>query len=194
MKTFSSEELAKELRKAGIKAKAYKRSPVSGANFIVSLTPGGKELFVYSKKGKAKFDLRLSKKHKQAVIYAEEEKRVLRPDNVPAGSKRQGEFFFVPITLSQTDINNINEVYNINARYPSSSGNNLEKDSTHFAQQMMVFKKGTKFANKVIVKGKIRDERKDRHAPLLLTKWHEVIRNNEVVIPFEEALKNRYWD
>lgn len=126
------------------------------------------------------------------VNSVKEARRSLRPDNVPPGSKRQGEFFFVPVNMNENDINNI--VQFKNASFCSDIHRALEKFSTHTAQEIILFNKTSRFYKKMIVKGKIKDRRKGRHHTLMLNSWHQVIRNKEIVIPFEEQLKNRYWD
>lgn len=141
----------------------------------------------------------------ERVHSVPEARELLRPNNVPKGSLRQGEFFFVPIELTREDMDYMfmralngkyKEVFN-EGRWNvklTKRRHRLESFSSHSASIKALFPKGHKYYNKTIVKGTIKDSRRGRHSTLHLDSWHEVIRNKEIVIPFEDDMKNRYWD
>lgn len=119
------------------------------------------------------------KKHVNTVKQAHDE---LKPSGLKAGYKRQGEWFFIPVS-KKMDI----ELTSKFMKQPRSyhlpyEGFALEQNSSHRSSFVMHHDK------KKYVRGKIRDTRKGMHAPLYLKVWHEVIRNNEVKV--EPTVRN----
>lgn len=88
------------------------------------------------------------------------------------GHKRQGEWFFNPVseTLSTQLTKNITRAVN----GPIDGKTSWNAPTTHNGLYLYHNKK--RYAI-----GMIRDSRKERHLPLFLPVWHEIIRNNEVV-------------
>jgi hypothetical protein len=119
---------------------------------------------------------------------------ILRPEGVPVGSPRQGEFFFVPISDEEVmhliGEASLNETY-VNMR--TKGRNQLERSSSHAASVLC------EIGDRKFARGTISDSRKSRHENLQLTQWHEVIRNTEIVPDFEKMREaqrrvTRYWD
>ncbi len=117
----------------------------------------------------------------------------LRPDTVPAGSPRHGEWFFVPVSDDKlwnalTDYVNDHLGYHIKEHV--INGNvELESGSTH--RSSMVTYNGRKYAF-----GTVKDTRNKRHANIELEGWHEVVRNLEVIVtPAQSQTQRRQnWD
>lgn len=111
---------------------------------------------------------------------------LLRPNNVPKGSLRQGEWFFVPATSQelsaiQTSLERRSSV----PRFVE-----LEPGSSHHALTATAGQ--TRFAIGIVT-----DSRKDHHKPLTLHNWHRVVRNREVTAPSASravAQRRVRWD
>lgn len=106
------------------------------------------------------------------------------PEARVPGTKRQGEWFFVPVRdhdVVETLMRRLNQV----------NYGPLEPGSSHHAP--MTTRNGRMYAI-----GTVMDNRFGRHAPLLLHEFHQVIRNREVnVAPTPRAqpqLRRRSWD
>jgi len=117
--------------------------------------------------------------------------KLLRPQGLKGSTKRQGEWFFEPCFIKncrELDQRLMSDL--TGPKYKRTINVLLERDSTHEAQLLV------RIGNETFVRGEINDHRKGRHHPLVLEDWHKVVRNNEVVIPFEEQLRGRarYWD
>lgn len=110
---------------------------------------------------------------KTPVETVEEAHKELRPKGISKDAVRQGEWFFDPVK-SEKEVALILEK---GSTYPY--GRNLEPNSSHRANIYISFNKQS------YVIGKIEDSRKDYHKPLVLTKLHKVVRNNEVVFKIE---------
>lgn len=109
------------------------------------------------------------------VVEAHE---ILRPASAKKdGTKRQGEWFFIPVSerLSKELFKHTDQL-----EYAM-----LEDGSTHVGSTL-IHGKGT------YAIGVIQDERKGRHEPLILTSWHQVRRNNEIEVKSQP--RTRYWD
>jgi hypothetical protein len=104
---------------------------------------------------------------------------VLRPNDVPEGSLRQGEWFFIPATEK--------EIAQVVASLSSETriGKNMERSSSHRGLVVPVPGLGR------FTIGTVQDSRSGRHAPLLLKDWHRIVRNTEIVI---SEPRSRYWD
>lgn len=120
------------------------------------------------------------KKQPKSVVDAHE---MLRPKDVPKGSIRQGEFFFVPATKKE-----VKKI--VKSRVFESRP--LELNSSHIASTTVMTGKNSHKVKYAI--GVVNDERgAKRHKPLILSSWHRVVRNNEIrVSPLPSA--NTYWD
>ncbi len=124
---------------------------------------------------------------------------VLRPDTVPVGSLRQGEWFFVPATQDEIDslYRHIADSTTVPKKHSWDSGPRftsyaMERGSSHHALIVTVPDVG-KFTI-----GIVKDGRKGHHKELVLPTWHKVIRNTEVVFaepktPQQRAMA-RTWD
>lgn len=106
---------------------------------------------------------------------------VLRPKGLNPGWKRQGEFFFSPLTkkelkkfhekhgrkLFQCNWGNVDEDYLLKF----NSDNDLE-ESDHFAANVFRGEKEAEYVYGYITY--------DRHKPVFLENWHRVYYNNEI--------------
>jgi len=108
-------------------------------------------------------------------------KELLPEQPLRKGYKRQGEWFFNPVdeTLDVALTKNIKEGFD-----GPIDGIWKFTPTTHNGFSMSHNKK--RYAI-----GTITDRRKDRHLPLFLPSWHEVIRNNEVEVIVS---KKKTWD
>lgn len=116
----------------------------------------------------------------------------LRPKGLSKKAKRQGEWFFEPVSerlniklMKRISESNIPKyVYN----YGKSINTvlNLENKSTHKCENQLKVD-GVKY-----VIGKVYDSRKGNHEDLVLTKWHKVVRNNERQFVFQTANSYKY--
>lgn len=109
---------------------------------------------------------------------------ILRPDDVPVGSTRQGEWFFVPV--SKTLAEKLDRIARTQPNKIYTDG--LESDSTHTAKQLLVYEK------KKYAIGYIHDDRVTHHKGLYLEGWHRVVRNREKVMPVLERNRRASWD
>lgn len=134
---------------------------------------------------KAPFICALPKTPKN-VAHAHE---ILRPRRVPKGSPRQGEFFFVPVSkkLEAQLTRILVDKDQGDAAMPLRGPTGLATD--HFAQFMQSLN------GKWYAFGTIQQDTRRRHEPLRLYSWHEVVPNNEVVLPASIEISNGgYWD
>lgn len=125
------------------------------------------------------------------VSTVDEAHDVLKPPEVKRTKqdwKRQGEWFFVPV-------GNQRLITQLNARIANAVFRPLEGGRQYGAgwsggssHQGLVLNYG----GKQYALGTIMDRRKGHHAPLILSKWHRVIRNREVAMP--ETERPRRWD
>jgi len=102
--------------------------------------------------------------------------------------KRQGEWFFNPVS-EKMQATLFSKMYNAEKlcldgiRHSTSSWfDERGEGNTH--EGMVLYHQ-----NKRYVIGAIKDRRVGRHKPLVLTKWHRVYRNNEVI-----TKENAVWD
>jgi len=118
---------------------------------------------------------------KKPVKTVQEARAELLPDGVTLkdGHKRQGEWFFNPV--SQKLSSELNR--NIHRAYHNSVDASRWGGTSHRAMIL-------EYGPKTYAIGMVTDRRKGRHEPLFLDGWHEVIRNNEV----EVAETNSTWD
>lgn len=115
---------------------------------------------------------------------------VLRPKEVPVGSPRQGEWFFV--RPAQKILDELEaQAGSIRARWldgidhtDKHSGIWDGSRTTHWAPQTLRYK------NAIYVCGYVIESRQSRHDPLYLTEWHRVYRNTELVTESQSAR----WD
>lgn len=117
---------------------------------------------------------------------------ILRPKNVPEGSLRQGEFFFLPVEDDKL-INTLNSRLTKKNSYgvllvSQKTARPLEVGSTHTGLITDTIDK------KLYVAGMVFDTRSTRHAPLMLPNWHEVVRNTEIVLPKNINRSRVRWD
>jgi hypothetical protein len=110
---------------------------------------------------------------------------------MPKGTKRQGEFFLVPV--SDEEVNKFMTENKLQVR----QGVPLEKHSNHKATYAIPasikkgyarYDKARAYGNVVYAKGSVYDNRGYRHAPVELgDTWHKVVRNNEKQIKLEPS-------
>lgn len=107
----------------------------------------------------------------------------LKPKNVKlkSGYKRQGEWFFNPVNkeLAQKLTRKIHK-----AMVAPLDGRLQWNPSSHRAMTITHDKK--RYAI-----GQVKDIRRGKHKPLMLDKWHEVVRNNEVRVTNQQSTT---WD
>lgn len=110
---------------------------------------------------------------------------LLKPNaaRVP-GTKRQGEWFFVPVEDEML-------LTTLMSRLKQVEYEPLERKSSHHAT--VLHHRARKYAI-----GLVMDNRTGRHAPLMLTGFHEVVRNREIAVAPTPARaaepQRRYWD
>jgi hypothetical protein len=140
----------------------------------------------------------------ERVTTVDEAHDALRPGEVPEGSLRQGEWFFVPATSDEVDqvyryiadssVNRSNN--NVSRRWwgggPRLTQYSMEAGSSHHGLVVTVPKVG-KFTI-----GIVKDRRTGHHNELVLPTWHKVVRNTEIVFrepktPAERQ-RTRTWD
>lgn len=120
------------------------------------------------------------------VDSVEEAHELLRPSRVAKGTIRQGEFFFKP--ASKTVVKSIEKAI-AGGRMPRMT--KLEAGSTHYTPCGIKMGQGKR---KLYALGCIADSRTGRHDNIILTEWHEVIRNTEVAAPRSMQRRAAYWD
>lgn len=101
----------------------------------------------------------------------------------PSQAKRQGEWFFVPISANERLL--INDALSNRGDQPFTS-DRLEPLSSHHASCLI------RVAGERYAVGVIHDTRGTRHAPLILPDWHRVMRNREITMP--QGVRRQYWD
>lgn len=110
------------------------------------------------------------------VVEAHE---LLKPVSAKAeGTKRQGEWFFIPVKTKKLQ----DALF---ARLSELNWGSLEQDSSHHGNTLI-------HGNATYAIGDVTDGRKGRHKPLVLTEWHRVQRNREVEVASQP--RQRYWD
>lgn len=141
----------------------------------------------------------------QRIETVQEAHEVLRPDIVPEGSPRQGEWFFVPAAPEEIDAlyrhmaDTSVEVAKKNTRSavwakqgPRVARWSMEQGSSHHAMVITVPDVGR------FTIGIVKDRRDGHHKELRFDSWHKVVRNTEVVIREpqtpQERQRARYWD
>jgi len=92
------------------------------------------------------------------------------------GYKRQGEFFFNPVSKELSKQLTFN-IHNVRKEAPLNFSFNYTNTSSHRGAVI-------RYNGKNYVIGKVWDTRKDRHNPLYLHDWYEVVRNNEVRVSY----------
>lgn len=97
---------------------------------------------------------------------------ILRPSEVPKGSPRHGEFFFVKIT-DKKKIALLDQRIRLRLDAGSLAGDWDDADTEHFAGVLTDLGEGESF-----VIGPIFG--KERHDRLMLSEWHKVVRNLEL--------------
>lgn len=105
---------------------------------------------------------------KKVVCSFDEAYKELLPKDVRLrkGYKRQGEWFFNPVPKKQQ-----RQLFqHMHKLCQRRLGN-----TTHMANTIKV-------GNNTYAIGVVKDDRKNRHKPLLLTEWHSVHRNNERIV------------
>ena len=110
---------------------------------------------------------------------------LLRGD-VPLNARRQGEWFFVPITEQERELV-LRRLGTHGLDLNDSWNPGLESGSTHTAP-CRVSVNGQRYAIGAVV-----DRRKGHHAPLILKDWHRIVRNAEIAVT-RMARRQRYWD
>lgn len=110
--------------------------------------------------------------------------RLLKPREArEPGTKRQGEWFFVPERNEIVQQRLMKDLPGMEHNVP------LEKGSSHVAEHLL------RWRARFYVLGTVSDTRRGRHAPLLLTEFHRVVRNREIVFtPTQTPQQRRYWD
>lgn len=111
--------------------------------------------------------------------------RILRPTDVPAETKRMGEWFFVPMSPVFAKVL---DNYAMDATHVESR--RLEPGSSHSGRQVM------RYRNNLYAVGYVFDSRSTHHTPLYLEDWHKVVRNRETVTTPRRRTQplRRYWD
>ncbi len=138
----------------------------------------------------------------ERVKTVREAHEILRPADVPKGSLRQGEWFFVPVTdeerkrIEDRIERNPLEIeplwldgirYNPDSRWSHSN-------TTHAAHSALLFggpRRGTVFATGYVLDDRRQRGQKIRHEPLWLHDWHRVVHNAEVDMGDAQA---ETWD
>lgn len=105
----------------------------------------------------------------RVVKSVEAAHEVLRPRDVPKGSLRIGEFFFLPVGDQL--------VKNLDKRYIEQPRANTIEDSDNHTAAMLIT-----YSNHEYARGLVWDD-EDRHATVWLDRWHRVYRNTEVDPP-----------
>jgi hypothetical protein len=98
----------------------------------------------------------------------------LRPEGLSGRAVRQGEWFFDPVSAElATELNKA--VSTGGGRWNGSNFGvkTLESGSSHWACSL-------EFEGENYALGEVVDDRRGYHKPLLLDKWHRIVRNNEV--------------
>jgi len=105
-------------------------------------------------------------------------------DKLKPGFKRQGEWFFNPVTDEvKADIcANLREVRQ-GRDIAAIVNNNNWLEGSHRADLLL------RLHGRVYAMGRVRDTRRRRHTSIVLTDWYEVLRNNEAVNQLQEK-----WD
>ena len=123
---------------------------------------------------------------KKPVSTVKEAHEELLPKNVKLDKKhkRQGEWFFNPVSQKLNK-----ELFSKRMKTQRLGEQPTQWWQAKGSHEATV----VKHKNKTYAIGTVKDTRKGHHEPLVLTSFHEVIRNNEVVIPETEP-QNRRWD
>ena len=114
-------------------------------------------------------------KGREVIKSVKEAHKKLRPKDISKRALRQGEWFFDPVSkdLNKELYENMTHRKHLNHFYGSGVWRwNL---GSHRAGKVINHNKN------MYAIGKIEDVRKGRHEPITLTKWHRVVRNNELV-------------
>lgn len=119
-----------------------------------------------------------------AASSVEEAHKLLMPSGADAkGVVRQGEWFFKPVDAATEKA--LNELMAKRGGLPHVTP--MERGSAHHGVRLTYQKKN-------YAKGFIVDRRTARHHVVFLTKWHEILRNAEVVPKPSERIRSRRWD
>lgn len=119
------------------------------------------------------------------VESVDEAHEILRP-KVKSDAIRQGEWFFNPLSTKLSQ-----ELDDYVGSNPLAIKAHRMESSTHECLSSITYM-GKRYASGWVV-----DHRASHHAPLWLDDWHEVIRNNEVVVARTSTNMRRvtrYWD
>jgi hypothetical protein len=119
------------------------------------------------------------------IVESVDEAHDLLRGRVSPEAKRQGEWFFTPVT--QAEARAINGYLHTTSH--NVNGAQLEPGSNHHASCIISVNRQR------YVIGIVTDTRGTRHEPLLLPEWHRVSRNQERTVP--AAMNQRtqtYWD
>ena len=121
----------------------------------------------------------------ETASSVEEAHAILRPKGLSKEAKRQGEWFFDPVSQKKArELTNF-----IVANSSKVRARDLEVNSSHRALQLVEIDK-TKY-----VTGLVRDSREYRHEGLFLDGWHRVVRNLERVFRASGAnRRSETWD
>lgn len=113
--------------------------------------------------------------------------RILKSKEVTENSRRQGEWFFVPVSDAMRK--KLNEIAETNPRRVRER--HLEAHSSHSGKQVI------RIGGDLYALGYIYDRRTSHHRGLLLNDWHKVVRNTEIVpkTPRGQVVRARQtWD
>lgn len=192
-------ELIRQLRGAGIRAKRWMSSgeykPPADVNWLGELrvhTAGRPELldvdavrhqavirvtkgryagedFLLGMDETSNFVTRLPR----TVLSVSDAHEALRPTDVPEGSTRQGEWFFLPVADERCSRPGCGDSLS-EAHHLIEKNRELELGSTHRAEEFI------QCGSQQYARGIITDTRQGRHRPVdLLSVWHQVRRNTE---------------
>jgi hypothetical protein len=104
----------------------------------------------------------------------------LRPKNVSAKAKRQGEWFLDPVDNKTNTSLNSSIAKSIGSTF-HRSGMNREVGRTHNAA-LLFHRNGVEYANIAFS-----ERRPNRHKTINLDRWHRIVRNREIEMPMTRS-------